>query len=57
MNNSKKSKKLNKENTRKSEEEMEVDSIVIESRVKSELSEKLYFYVSGIKIQNIEVKR
>jgi hypothetical protein len=57
MNNSKRSKKLNKENTRKMEEEMEIDNITIDGRVKSDMSEKLYYYISGIKIQGSEVKK
>jgi hypothetical protein len=54
MNNySKKLKRTNKENTRKHEEEMEIETtITTVNKTKSDLPEKMYYYVHGIKFQN-----
>jgi hypothetical protein len=57
-NHTKNRKKVNKENVRKTEEDMEVDNIFhIENKVKADISEKMYHYVLGVKIQNVEIKK
>jgi hypothetical protein len=57
MNNSKKSKKLYKENIRKTEEETEIETITIDKREKSEIPSSLYYYVNGIKIKGSRVEK